>query len=205
MRGLFMKNFQIVCGLAMLALCASAASAADPAAADPATGDAAKKAASSWLEGLGKDGLVIVETDKENAFKGRMVGGTGSSMNVFSKPGWYINLGFQGKITADMTAADLQKKFKYVALDKLPTPGLDVTGWNIKPQTPVSSFSKGVEFLSYKDGVVKLRIKTNFFALYGRNPNVLVPADAPSPAGSYFQIRKNFPLDLTLEARLGMK
>ena len=91
-----------------------------------------------------------------------------------------------------------------VALDRIPTPGLDVKGWDIRPRTPVSSFSKGVEFLSYKDGIVKVRIKTNFFALYGRDPSVLVPADAPSPAGSYFQIRKGFPLDLTLAAPLGM-
>ncbi len=96
------------------------------------------------------------------------------------------------------------KGFTRVALDKLPMAGLDVKGWEIKPQTPVSSFNKGVEFLSYKDGIVKVRIKTSFYAIYGRNPNVLVPADAPSPKGSYFQIRKGFPLDLTLEAPLGM-
>jgi len=29
-------------------------------------------------------------------------------------------------------------------------------------------------------------------------------ADAPAPKNSYFQIRKNFPLDLTLEVPLGM-
>ena len=172
--------------------------------AQAASGADAEKAAKAWLDGLGKKGLVLTETDKKNGFKGRMVGGTGSSMNVFQKKGWYINLMFKGKVTADMDAATLQKKFTRVALDKLPTPGLDVKGWNIKPQTPVSSFNKGVEFLSYKDGIVKVRIKTNFFAIYGRNPNVLVPADAPSPKGSYFQIRKGFPLDLTLEAPLGM-
>lgn len=163
------------------------------------------KAAEAWLAGLGKDGLVLNEVDKENGFKGRMVGRTGSSMNVFQKPGWYINLIFKGKITPDMDAATLQKNFTRVALDKLPTPGLDIKGWEIKPQTPVSSFSDGVKFLSYKDGIVKVQIKTNFFALYGRDPSVRVPAGAPSPAGSYFQIRKNFPLDLTLEAPLGMK
>ena len=169
-----------------------------------ATGDEAQTAAATWLEGLGKDGLVITETDKKNGFKGRMVGGTGSSMNVFQKPGWYINLMFKGKVTPDMDLATVKKNFTRVALDKLPTAGLDVKGWDIKPRTPVSSFSDGVEFLSYKDGIVKLRIKTKFFAIYGRNPSVLVPAGAPSPKGSYFQIRKSFPLDLTLEAPLGM-
>ena len=75
---------------------------------------------------------------------------------------------------------------------------------DIKPRTPVSSFTDGVEFLSYKNGVIKLRIKTHFFAIYGRDPSVRVPADARAPAGSYFQIRRRFPLDLTLEAPLGM-
>ena len=173
--------------------------------AQAASGADAEKAAKAWLDGLGEKGLVITETDKKNGFKGRMISGSRSSMNVFQKPGWYINLLFKGKITADMDADTLQKKFTRVALDKLPTPGLDVKGWEIRPQTPISSFDKGVEFLSYKDGIVKVRIKTNFFALYGRNPNVLVPADAPSPKGTYFQIRKNFPLDLTIEAPLGMK
>jgi hypothetical protein len=172
--------------------------------ANKATGEEAEKAAAAWLEGLGESGLVITETDKANGFKGRMVSGTGSSMNVFQKPGWYINLGFKGKITRDMDLAAVKKKFKYVALDRLPTPGLDISGWEIRPRTPVSSFNKGVQFLSYKDGIVKLRIKTNFFALYGRDPSVLVPADSGSPAGSYFQIRKSFPLDLTLEVPLGM-
>ena len=57
-----------------------------------------------------------------------------------------------------------------------------------------------MEVLHYGDGKIKLRMRTKFFALYGRDPSVLVPADAPSPPGSYFQIRKEFPLDLTLEA-----
>ena len=169
-----------------------------------ATATDAEKAAATWLESLGKDGLVINEIDKKNGFKGRMVGSTGSSMNVFQKPGWYINLMFKGKITADMDLAAVKKNFTRVAINKLPTAGLDVKGWDIKPQTPISSFSDGVEFLSYKDGIVKLRIKTTFFAIYGRNPSVRVPADAPAPKNSYFQIRKNFPLDLTLEAPLGM-
>jgi len=38
-----------------------------------------------------------------------------------------------------------------------------------------------------------------------RDPSVLVPADAPSPPGAYFQIRKEFPLDLTLEAPFAFK
>ena len=39
----------------------------------------------------------------------------------------------------------VRKRLKYVALDRLPTPGLDVPGWEIWPRTPVSSFREGVE------------------------------------------------------------
>ena len=35
---------------------------------------------------------------------------------------------------------------------------------------------------------IKLIVKSSFFAIYGRNKGVLVPADAPSPTGSYFQV-----------------
>lgn len=189
----------------LLGVCLIAATNSQGRAEEPASADTAREASAEWLEGLGKGGLVIVESDAKNTFNGRMVGGTGTSMHVFSKPGWYINLMFKGKITPEMKLSAVQDAFKRVALDKIPTPGLDVKGWDIKPQTPVSSFSDGVEFLSYKDGVIKFRIKTNFFALYGRNPNVLVPADAAAPKNAYFQIRKTFPLDLTLEAPLGTR
>lgn len=43
-------------------------------------------------------------------------------------------------------------------------------------------------------------MRADFFALTGRDPSVLVPADAPAPAGSFFQIRRPFPLDLRLDA-----
>ena len=85
------------------------------------------------------------------------------------------------------------------------TPGLDLPVWEVRPQTPTSSIREGVEVLSYGDGKIKVRIRTGFFALYGRDPSVLVSADAPAPPGSYFQIRRRFPLDLTLEAPFAFK
>ena len=74
-----------------------------------------------------------------------------------------------------------------------------------RTQTSTSSVKKGVKILAYRDGKIKLRVRTKFFALYGRDPSVVVPADAPAPLGSYFQIRKEFPLDLTLEAPFAFK
>jgi len=164
-----------------------------------------KTVAGAWLEGLGEKGLVIVEKAAAPGFVGQKIIGRKSTMFVLHKPGWYMSLGFDGPIAANTPLATLKKSFKYIALNQLPTPGLEVKGWKIRPQTPMSSFRDGVEFLSYEKGKIKLRVKTSFFALYGRDTRVLLPADAPSPKGTYFQIRKKFPLDLTIEAPMAMK
>lgn len=165
-------------------------------------GNDAEAVAEEWLEQLGEKGLVLEESDAETPFKGSKIAGRESAMYVFQKEGWYVNLGFEKPLTDKTTTAEAQKALKYVALDRLPTPGLEIPGWEVRPRTPVSSFKKGVVIESIKDGVLTLRVKTEFFALSGRDPNVLVPADAPSPPGSYFQIRQKFPLDLTLKAKL---
>jgi inhibitor of cysteine peptidase len=170
----------------------------------PLTGTPEEKAA-QWLKALGDKGLVLAEKSAAPGFAGRPITGRKSTMFVFSKPGWYLSLGFSGPITPDTPLATLKQKFKYIALNQLPTPGLAIAGWRITPQTPRSSFSEGVEFLSYANGKIKLRVKTKFFALYGRDTRVHLPADAPSPKGTYFQIRKPFPLDLTIEAPMAMK
>ena len=56
---------------------------------------------------------------------------------------------------------------KFIALDKVPTPGLEVIGWEIKPMTPVSSFQNGVEIRSYENGIATISVKTSCFCLYG--------------------------------------
>jgi predicted secreted protein len=168
-------------------------------------GNDPKSRAAAWLEGLGDKGLVLVEKAAAPGFVGRRITGRKSTMFVYSKPGWYMSLGFSGPITASTPLATLKKQFKYIALNQLPTPGLSIPGWRIRPQTPKSSFSEGVEFLAYEKGKIKLRVRTKFFALYGRDTRVHLPADAPSPKGTYFQIRKPFALDLTIEAPMAMK
>ena len=171
---------------------------------EKATAESASKAAAEWLAGLGEKGLVLSECDGKHKFVGRKIAGSQSVMFVFEKPGWYVTLGFSGAISVTTDLKTVRARLKYVALDRLPTPGLEARGWEIKPRTPVSSFKKGVEIVEYRDGVIKLRIRTNFFALYGRDPSVLVPADASMPKSAYFQIRQAFPLDLTLEAPISM-
>jgi hypothetical protein len=166
------------------------------------TGSEAEAAAAKWLDGLGKRGLVLREDVKKGGFVVTHAPSALGRVTKFSfqQPGWWVSFAFHGELSAETPLKTLRKKFWYVALHRLPTPGLDLPGWEVRPQTPTSSFKKGVEILAYGDGRIKLRVRTKFFALYGRDPSVLVPADAPMPPGSYFQIRRDFPLDLTIEA-----
>ena len=169
------------------------------------TGPQAEAAAKRWLEALPAEGIVLNRKAKETGFTVSHGDSAVGRITKFSfdRDGLRFDLAFRGEWAADAPRETLQKNFWYCALDRVPTPGLDLPGWDVRPQTPMSSFEKGVEILSSADGVLKVRVQTKFFALYGRDPSVLVPADAPSPAGSYFQIRRETPLDLTLEAPAG--
>ncbi len=167
------------------------------------TGPEAQAAAARWLDNLGEKGLLLNQMTKEG--DGFVVAHAPSAVGritkfSFQQDGYWVSLAFKGELSPDTTKETLQDRFWYVALDRLPTPGLDLPGWEVRPQTPTSSVREGVEVLEYGDGRLKIRVRTGFFALYGRDPSVLVPADAPSPPGSYFQIRRRFQLDLTLDA-----
>jgi hypothetical protein len=171
------------------------------------TGSEAQAAAAKWLDGLGAKGLILNQAVTERGFvvtHGDSAVGRVTKFD-FQQAGILVSLAFRGELSAETPLKTLNENFWYVALERLPTPGLALPGWEVRPQTPTSSVEKGVEVLQYGDGKIKLRVRTKFFALYGRDPSILVPADAPSPPGSYFQIRKEFPLDLTLEAPLVFK
>jgi len=190
------------------ALVSVASAAPKDSGARPVTGEQAKQAAEKWLTGLGDKGLVIRHSiDKEHGFIVKHAPSAVGRITKFSyqQPGWWITFTFKGEHTADTPIATLRKQFWFCTVDRIVTPGLKIPGWEVRPRTPSSSFSKGVELVSMQQGKAKFRVKTSFFALYGRNPNVLVPADAPSPAGTYFQVRKSFPLDLTIEGSYTFK
>jgi hypothetical protein len=166
------------------------------------TSDEAKAAAAMWLDGLDKKGLVLSEKIKGRGF---MVAYSPSGLGRVTKftleqSDWWVSLVFRGELTPETPIETLKNNLLYVTLDRLPTPGLDLPGWNIHPQTPISSFKEGVEILAYRDGKIKLRVRTKFFALYGHDPSIIVPGDAPAPPDSCFEIRNEFPLDLRLEA-----
>jgi len=170
-----------------------------------ATQAAAEKAGARWLGGLKKEGLVFDETAAAPGLVGRSIAGGRNSMYILNQDAWRITLGFNGTIGPDTPLETVRKQVAYIALDRVPTPGLKVQGWDIWPRTPRSSLRKGIEILAYGGGRIKLRVKWEFYALYGRDPSIEVPADASAPKDSYFSIRKSFPLDLTLDAPLAMR
>ena len=104
----------------------------------------------------------------------------------------YISIGFNNNFRPTSSAKDLQSSLDYVALDKLPMPGFQhLYGWEIYPRTPISSFKNGVQIVSYENGRLHFTVDTRFYAIYGHKRNLRLPADAPSPNGTYFLLRKN--------------
>jgi hypothetical protein len=186
--------------------------------------DEATIRANAWLDGLGATGLVsrIEVADPTQGFIGMSAfqSGARQTQNQSDQSFIYlrsdalqfgtgsgeantqITIGFSEDIVPDTTLETLRSKLSFVAIGPLPTPGLSIIGWRIYPMTPVSSFKNGVEITGFSGGRLAMRIKTTFFALVGYRTDVVVPADAGYPEGTYFQIKKSFPLDLTLDLQL---
>ena len=170
------------------------------------TSEDAQAKATEWLRKL--DGNIILEyksAEKIAGFTGAAINGSSDTMYTLNCDGWYVTLGLQGKLQADDTAASLQERLNFIALDKVPTPGLDVKGWEIKPMTGVSSFLDGVEIRSYENGIATISVKTSCFCLNGAVNKALLgpqPAGARSPDGTYFQLRQEIPLEIVFEAPL---
>lgn len=187
---------------------ATPAPANKPAPAGKPTAAEAKAKAAAWIETLPETRLVLNEKRPKSGFVGRPIAGSKNTMFVLTDGPWRITLGFSGAVSEKTPVEDLRKQFSYIALDRLPLPGLDLPGWEVRPQTPTSSLrrdAKAVEILAAGDGRISIRVQTHFFAIYGRDPKVLVPADAAAPPDSYFQVRERFGLDLRLEAPFAMK
>jgi hypothetical protein len=115
-----------------------------------------------------------------------------------------IGLGFKTAPKPTSTLAELQKSLSYIALDQLPVPGIKATAWQTTLQTPISSFTNGVIIESWAKGVLRIRVKTRFFAIYGYRTDIDVPADAPMPESSYFQIPKSISADLTIVGKFSL-
>lgn len=176
----------------------TAAAAADP----KLTAAEAEASAAAWLDRLGDPGLVLDVTLAEPGFIVRQGDSAIGRITKFEldQEGYRLSFAFRGEHTAATPAATLRAAFWQAVIDRVPTPGLDLPGWETRPLTPVSSFDQGVELVDLADARARFRVKTEFFAISGRDPTVMVPADAPAPPGSFFQFRRKFPLDLTISA-----
>jgi hypothetical protein len=113
-----------------------------------------------------------------------------------------IGLGFTGPVEAGMNLEQLRASFKHVALDRIPVPGIQSPGWETRLLTPVSSFTEGVTLESWENGVLTVRVRTRFFAVNGTQTGLILPADAPMPLDSYFQIRQAVEADLRFSVQL---
>ena len=157
--------------------------------------NAAEAAARSWLDRLGgrltsKDAILTPSYFTDDR---KFVSLHGA--------GWRVTMGFSREIAPGMSAQELQDAFRFIAISKSPTPGLDVKHWRITPLTRLSAFKTGVRFLETDGTSFRIHVQTRFFALYGRDMRVHVPADAPTPAAGYFQIRREIPSDFVLTVR----
>lgn len=175
------------------------------AAAKPAlkpTAAEAEAAAAAWLERLGDRGLVLDERFDDTGFVVRYGDSAVGRVTTFEldQGDYRVSFTFRGEHPAATPLVTLREQFWHAVIDRVPTPDFEVPGWETRPLTPTSSFEQGVELVSLADGRATFRVRTEFFALSGTDPTVIVPADAPAPEGSFFQLRRRFPLDLTLSA-----
>jgi len=118
-----------------------------------------------------------------------------------------ITLGFNNEgLTKDSSLDQFRSNFNFIALDRLPVPGLDGVPpqWNIYPQTPISSFSEGVTLDQYDPNtqILQLTIQTHFFAIYGSVPQQHQLACGPAPKGTYLQVRRDIQGLIKLHAKL---
>lgn len=118
-----------------------------------------------------------------------------------------ITIGFKDEsIDETITLEQLRSKFNFIALDRLPLPGLQAlpAKWQIYPQTPVSSFSDGVTLETYdtQTNTLKINVKTKFFAIYGSIPPEHPMGCGRAPPGTYLQVRRDIECNLTFTAKL---
>jgi hypothetical protein len=119
-----------------------------------------------------------------------------STLFTGTKPQVRITIGFTDEnLTKNASIDQLRSGLNFVALDRLPLPGLSgiPPQWELRPQTPMSSFSEGITLEQYDPNtqILKLNIKTEFFAIYGQIPQEHKIADRSLPKGTYLQVRRD--------------
>ena len=159
-----------------------------------------------WLIGMEKEGLQLeyVAEEGEEGFQGEVVNAN-SCIYFLQKSPWYVTVSFKTPLQPEMTLPEIEAAFQYIALDRLPTPGLEAKGWNFRPQVKSASISKGVTFLAYDKGILKLKVQTECYALFARIPQAPELTDAKAPRDSFFQLHHEYPLQVIMEAPFQLK
>lgn len=128
-------------------------------------------------------------------------GSTSSLFHLHAEPQFEVGIIFSSPppTSASDTASSLQSRLFSLSLDSLPCPGLVINGWKVKPMTGVSSFVEGVKIKEFADARISLEVSTTAFCLSGQKVRQEpIPADAGMPAGSYFQLRREIPLSISI-------
>ena len=121
---------------------------------------------------------------------------------AFTEGDVYMAVGFSEAPKREASVRELQATLEFVALDRIPVPGVNATAWETRFMTPRSSFKEGVTFESWKDGVLRLRVQTTFFAASACRTDLVFPMDSPLPAGTCFRITAPIKADLIIEGRV---
>jgi len=154
-----------------------------------------------WLDGM--SGQVLTAALRAgDRFRPRRAKRINDRQFAFRGADTYVGVGFSKPPRQDSTLADLQDTFKYVALDKVPVPGIRSSGWEILLRTPRSAVTEGVTIESWEDGVLRIRVRTEFHAIWGRRTDMVLPEDAGMPEGTFFNVRSPVKADLVIDGRL---
>ena len=168
-----------------------------------------------WLDGLGARGLVLAlhpsapadgftHCDRSDMQPCNPLPATQFEYEPPDNPAVRIFLSFAAPIALGSSLQELHAKGPRMDLNRVPTPGLEVRGWDIFPQTRESPFDRGIEITAYDGRRIALKVRTSFYSLCGQRRDCHPPADAPMPPECFFEIVRDIPLDLSVNAPISV-
>lgn len=180
-----------------------------------ATSDSGKARTEAWLANQNNNGISANVVDPDTGFvpycrsqksPDCKADGTDSSFHYSGIAG-QVSIGFTAPISPTTPLETVRKSLNFIALDRLVLPGLHVPGWQVTPRTPMSSFREGVTIEDFREGKIKIRVQTRFFAIGGRKMTAAcepVPDEALPPT-CFFEVRRDLPGTVTIELPLFAK
>lgn len=124
-----------------------------------------------------------------------------NSLFEISEGQFCIGLGFKAPPKSTSTLADLRKSLSYISFDTFPIPGVNAKSWQTRLLTPAPSFTNGVTLEAWSKGMLRLKVKTKFFAMQGYRIDNQLPFDKGNP-DTFFQIQKPISADVTIVGSL---